>query len=94
MRSKCAGLFADTEDVDSLEEEQRSAARVASGLEQAPHCIRDAQCTIGSQAHFYMEPQVMLLIAVHHAVVSATSAAGEGMAHITMWLDERVQSPT
>ena len=41
-------------------EAEAEAARVEAALEAAPHAIRDAHYTIGSQSHFYMEPQVPL----------------------------------
>lgn len=38
----------------------QNAAKVDAALASAPRSIRDAAYTIGSQQHFYMEPQVHL----------------------------------
>lgn len=43
-------------DESSMEAESK-AVRVEAALEAAPHTIRGARYTIGSQSHFYMEPQ-------------------------------------
>ena len=37
---------------------EAAAARVEAALDAAPHAIRGVHYTIGSQSHFYMEPQV------------------------------------
>lgn len=63
-------------------EAESKAARVEAALEAAPHCIRGAHYTIGSQSHFYMEPQV------HPVVLTTPSAEQSGASAVKSFLQE------